>query len=105
MLAGVPWEEGPPGGSLRIHRRDLPQDRPDGRTIRRPIPDMMQGNDPGRIDEHIPAALEDVPFRLPQLPAPEDFLQVRPPAFRPPDIPEGSGEHPVVPVGIPGGRT
>jgi len=58
----------------------------------------MQGDDAGRIDQDVPAALGEIPFRLLQSLTLQDLLQVRPPGFRTPDVPEGSGEHPVGPV-------
>lgn len=79
-------------------RMDLVQYRFDGRTIRRAGADMMQGNDSVRIDENISAPLVNVPFRLPQPLSLHYLLQINPPCFRPPYVPEGSGEHPVIPV-------
>ena len=79
-------------------RRDPFQNRCDRRAIRRAGPDMMQGDDAGRIDQDIPAALGDIPSRLLHLLSLQDLLQIRPPGSRSPDVPEGSGEHPVGPV-------
>jgi hypothetical protein len=84
------------------NRMDLVQYRFDGWTIRRASADVMQGNDSVRIDENISAPLVNVPFRLPQ-PLPLHYLlQINPPCFRPPYVPEGRGEHPVLPVGFAG---
>jgi len=63
---------------------------------------MMQMDGSARSDQYISAALKDVPFRLFQLLPLTDLLQVRPPRFRTPNIPEGGGEHAVVPVRIAG---
>jgi hypothetical protein len=95
---------GRPGGCGIVPSggRNLIQYRFDGRTIRRTGADMMQGNDPVRIDENIPSPLENVPFRLPQPFPLHQEPQVSPPRFRPPYIPEGCGEHPVLPVGFTG---
>ena len=79
-------------------RMDLIQYRFDGRTIRRAGADMMQANDSVRIDENISASLVNVPFRLSQPLSLHNLLQINPPCFRPPYIPEGSGKHPVIPV-------
>lgn len=81
---------------------DLVQYRFDGRTIRRASADMVEGNDSVRIDEDISAPLVNVPFRLPQPLSLHYLLQINPPCFRPPYVPEGSGEHPVLPVGFAG---
>ena len=75
---------------------DLIQYRFYGRTIRRADADMVQGDDSVRIYEDIPATLVNVPFRLPQPPSFHYHLQINPPCFRPPYVPEGSGEHPVI---------
>ena len=74
------------------------QQLPDGWTITRTCADMMQMDGSARSDQYISAALEDVPFRLFQLLPLTDLLQVRPPRFRTPDIPEGGREHAVVPI-------
>ena len=79
-------------------KMDLVQYRSDGRTICRASANMMQGNDSVRIYENISAPLVNVPFRLPQSLSLHYLLQISPPCFRPPDVPEGSGQHPVVPV-------
>ena len=83
-------------------RMDPVQYRFDCRPIRRASANMMQGNDPVRIDENIPASLENVPFRLPQPLSLHQQQQINPPCFRPPYVPEGRGEHPVLPVGFAG---
>src|SRR5659263_202091 len=80
------------------NRMDSVQYRSDGRTVRRSGADMMQGNDPVRIDQDIPASLVNIPPRLPQLLPLHHSLQIGPPCFRSPNVPEGSGEHPVLPV-------
>ena len=80
------------------NRMDFVQYRFDGRPVCRSGADMMQGNDPVRIDQDIPTPLVDVPFRLSQPISLYYPLQVSPPCFRPPNVPEGSGEHPVLPV-------
>ena len=74
------------------------QKRFDGWTICRANADMMQPDGSVRIDQHISATLEDVPFRLHQLLPLGDLLQIRPPRFRTKNIPKGGGEHAIVPV-------
>jgi hypothetical protein len=59
---------------------------------------MMQTNGSARIDQHISAALEDVPFRLYELLSLGNLLQIRPPRFRTKNIPIGGGEHAIFPV-------
>ena len=83
-------------------RMDLVQNRSNGRAIRRAGADMMKANYSVRIDENISAPLANVPFRLPQPLSLHCQLQINPPCFRPPNVPEGCGEHPVLPVGFPG---
>lgn len=62
---------------------------------------MMQADHAGRVDEHVTAALGNIAVRLLQLLAVQNSFQIGPPGFRPPDIPEGSGEHPVATVEFP----
>src|SRR5450759_2669659 len=83
-------------------RMDLVQNRSNGRTIRRTSANMMQGNDSVRIYENISAPLVNVPFRLSQPLSLHNLFQINPPVFRPPNVPEGRGEHPVIPVGFAG---
>lgn len=83
-------------------RMDLVQNRSNGRTIRRTSANMMQGNDSVRIYENISAPLVNVPFRLSQPLPLHNLFQINPPCFRPPNVPEGRGEHPVIPVGFAG---
>jgi hypothetical protein len=83
-------------------RMNLVQNRSDGRTIRRAGADMMKANNSVRIDENISTPLANVPFRLPQPLSLQYQLQIDPPCFRSPNVPEGRGEHPVLPVGFAG---
>jgi len=60
----------------------------------------MQPHDAGRVDQHIPAALVDIarcPMRLLSF---HKGQRIDPPGFWPPHVPEGSGEHAVVAVGL-----
>jgi len=56
---------------------------------------MMQCDDAIRIDQDIPATLGDIPLRFFHFLPLQDLLQVHPPGFRTPNVPKGSGEHPV----------
>ena len=62
---------------------------------------MMQADHAARIDEHVPAALGDIALRAVQLLTGDDGFPIGQPGFHPPDIPEGSSEHPVTPVKLP----
>lgn len=62
----------------------------------------MQGDDAGRVDQDVPAALGDIPPRFRQSLPLQDLLQVRPPGTRSPDVPKGGGKHPVGAVRIAG---
>ena len=86
------------GSRMLLNGLNLVQQRLDGWTICRADADMMQMDDSARIDQHISAALEDIPFRLYYLLSLDDLLQIRPPRFRAKNIPKGSGEHAIVPV-------
>ena len=83
---------------MSLNRIYLVQQRLDGWTICRAGADMMQMDGSARIDQHISATLEDVPFRLYELLPLNDLLQIRSPCFRTKYIPKGGGEHAIVPV-------
>ena len=95
FLGGVP-------GWMSLNGLNLVQQRLDGWTIPRADADMMQMDGSARIDQHISATLEDVPFRLYQLLPLHDLLQIRSPRFRTENIPKGGGEHAIVPVRLTG---
>lgn len=82
-------------GKRSLHGMDPAQQRLDGRPICGSSADMMQGNDSTRIDQHVSAALGDIPFRFLQFLPLHDFLQINPPGFRTPYVPKGCGEHPI----------
>lgn len=83
---------------MSLNGMDLTQYLPDGRTIPRADADMMQMNGSCRVDQHVSPALEDVPFRFFQLPPLGDLLPISPPRPWTPYIPEGGGEHAIIPV-------
>lgn len=62
----------------------------------------MQGDGPIGCDQHIAAALIDVPLRLPQRRPSRQPFEVRPPSPRSPYIPSGSTQHSIVVVRSPG---
>ena len=62
---------------------------------------MVQADHTGRVDEHVTTALGNIALRPVQFLSGKNTLPIGQPGSHPPDIPEGSGKHPVTAVELP----
>jgi hypothetical protein len=71
------------------------------RPIARPRSDVVESDDPGRIDEHITAELECVGAARARQLAARQLFQIRPHRPRPPDVADATRQHPVRAIQLP----